>query len=147
MIGQHHLLIRTLDDLILLKVNYTTWEVSVVSRPNPGITWVENVIVDKLDPCKVLIQGFARFVIGSLIGNEIIFSPRQEFDFGRFYCGKLAGNDLCGLRSMGRNENTWMWTYRKIDLVTLTEETIDVPITFNESFRGRNIMVSPYLFS
>jgi hypothetical protein len=68
------------------------------------------------------------FVTGSLIDDEIVFSPRLNFYFGSFKCTNLAGNQLCGLRYMGDNATgVWMWQYCKIDLATLTEETIDVP--------------------
>jgi hypothetical protein len=145
MIGQNHLLIETSHGFSLLKVNYETWEVSFVSRPNPGIRWSYNVIVDKLDPCKVLIQGSARFVIGNLIGDEIVFSAHQEFNFVNFYCAKLVGDCLCGLRFISRNENSWMWQYYKIDLATLTDETINTSLTFNKSFLFSICTVSQYI--
>jgi hypothetical protein len=140
------LLIQTSGGLILLKANYETWEVSFISRYNLAIERIRDIIVDKLNPFKVLIRESNRFLIGKLIGDEIVFSPHQEFNLGHFYYAMLAGNQLCGLRFMSCNQNSWIWQYHKIDLTALTEESIDAPLAFNKSFRCYGFMVSMYLF-
>jgi hypothetical protein len=142
MIGQQHLLMRTWDGLLLLKINYETWEVNFVSRPNPGFRNIEHVLVDQLDSRKVFISGSDGFVTGNLIGDEIVFNTRLEFPIRNMKCAKLIGNQLCGLDYIDR----WMWQYRKIDVVKLTAETINVPITLNINFRDFSFPVNFYFY-
>jgi hypothetical protein len=124
---------ETSNGLILLKVNYETWEVSVSSKHIPNLGWISEVIVDRLNPRNLFISGFRGFVTGNVIKDEIVLNPHQEFAINYLRCANLAGNQLCGLNYMGRNQvGDWMWEYCKIDLATLTEETIDVPITFDD---------------
>jgi hypothetical protein len=145
MIGKQHLLMQTSKGLVLLKVNYEKWEVSVVSKPNPGLGRIRNFVVDHSDHFKVLVYNDHRLVTGNLIGDEIVFNPHREFNFGWLRHPKLIGNQLCGLSGGGQNEaDVWIWQYRKIDLATLTEETIDAPHFFNGSFDFHRVMVSFY---
>jgi hypothetical protein len=134
---------ETSNGLVLLKVNYETWEVSVVANPDHGVEHLYNILVDQSDPRKVLIYDSNAFVTGSLVGDEIVFSPRREFNIGNLCCAKLVNNKLCGLRWVGRNIHI-SWQYRKIDLTTLTEENIDVPFALNTRFYGIDFKVSLY---
>jgi hypothetical protein len=145
-ISEQHLLMETLNGLILLKVNYETWEVSVVSKHILNLGWIGEVIVDRLNRRNLFIFGFRGFVTGKLTENNIVLNPHREFAINYLRCINLAGNQLCGLHYMGRNRaGDWMWQYCKIDLATLAEETIDVPITFDENLSFYPFKVSFYL--
>jgi hypothetical protein len=143
MIGKQHLLLDTSNRLILLKINCETWEANVISRPSCDIKWNYDIIVDQVESRKVFIYDKQRFVIGKLIGDEIVFDSTQNFNFGYYLeCKKLAGNQMCGLRYMDRNDaGNYICQYRKIDLDTLTGEAIDVP------FNSSNNVFSSYLVS
>jgi hypothetical protein len=144
LIGQQHLLMHISNELVLLKVNYETWEVSVVSNPDHGLECIYRVIIDQSDPSRVLIYNFTGVVTGKLVGDQIVFDPPRELNINGIRCAKLIGNQLFGLHVIGRDENNWFWQYRKIDLSTLTKETIDVPLALNTSPLPTDSTVSLY---
>jgi hypothetical protein len=132
-IGQQHLLISTSRGLILLKVDWTTWQANFVSRPDSGLDGIYDVVVDQSDRSKICVSGWTEFVTGTLVGDKIIFSPRKEFMMYRLKFAKLIDNQLCKLLCTTHNRaGAFSSYYRKIDLATLTEEKIDVSIPFNE---------------
>jgi hypothetical protein len=140
----------TSNGLLFLKVDWTTWQVSVVSRYDSGVDTVYKLIIDQSDPRKALLDYSDRFDTHgfdtvNLMNEQLVFSPRRKFYLGWMNCRKLIGNQLYGLGYMGRDNNgTAMCQYRKIDLASLTKETIDVPITFKEDFRFQSWRVSFY---
>jgi hypothetical protein len=136
----------TVNGLLFLKVDWTTWQVSVVSRYDSGVNRLCKVVIDQSDPRKALLDYSDRFATVNLMNEQLVFSPRREFNICFIIWEKLIGNQLCGLRCMGRNnDGTAMCQYHKIDLATLTGERIDVPITFKEGFRLQNWLVIFYL--
>jgi hypothetical protein len=136
MIGQQHLLAKTHNGLILLKIGIGTWEVGVVSNPNPGLGSHYHIVIDQLDEYSVLIHDEHEFVRGKLVGDGIVFSPRQEFNIGYLKCEKLAGHLLHGCNS---------WKVYKIDLNTMTKESVDLPIPSGDVFLMFGYMVSFFL--
>jgi hypothetical protein len=136
MIGQQHLLIGTSKLLILLKINYKTWEVNVVSRPNPGFEWIDKVLIDQLDSRKFCAYNTDVIVTGSLVGDEIVFNQKRSFKLPLFASTMLIGNQLCGIRFISKETRYWMWRYYKFDLNTSAEETIDVQLDFNPDLEG-----------
>jgi hypothetical protein len=141
---------NTSNGLMFLKVDWITWQVNVVSRHYLDFGPYTDLTIDQSDPCKALLKDSNRFATHgfdtvNLMNDQLAFSPRREYYIGSMHCTKLIGNQLCGLRFMGRNDDgTAMCQYHKIDLASLTEETIDVPITFKEGFRLQNWLVSFY---
>jgi hypothetical protein len=69
------------------------------------------------------------FITGNLIGDEVIVSPRREFNFQYLRWSKLVGNRLYGFRILETQNNTGLsfLQFCNIELVTLTEKTIEVP--------------------
>jgi hypothetical protein len=132
-IGQQHLLISTPRGLILLKVDWTTWQANFVSRPDTGIYGSCDVVVDQSDRRKFCLSYWTEFITGTLVGDKIVFSSRKQLMMYSLKFANLIDNQLSQLLCTTRNRaGAFCSYYRKIDLAKLTEEKIDVSITFNE---------------
>jgi hypothetical protein len=125
-IGEQHLLIDTMDGLLLLKIDYKSWKANVVSKADLEIRYT---VVNQLDKSNFLVYDTDGFITGNLIGDEVIVSPRREFNFQYLRWSKLVGNRLYAFRILEPQNNTGLsfLQFCNIELVTLTEKTIEVP--------------------
>jgi hypothetical protein len=100
---------RTSNGLFLLKVDWITWEVSVISKHDLNFGLLYDVVVDQSDRRKVCVSDWSKFVTGTLVDDNIVFSPRIEVYLGWMHCTKLTGNQLCGLRCIDQiNDKNWL---------------------------------------
>jgi hypothetical protein len=119
MINYRHMLMSTQNGLILLKLNYDSWEATAVSINR---RYVRTLVVDELNERRFLIVGSIGFSIGTLIEDEFVVGTERGFDLSDFQCPKLSGDRLIGFRNFGRNS----WKFCRVDLNTLAEERVDV---------------------
>jgi hypothetical protein len=95
MINYRHVLMRTSNGLILLKLNYESWETTAV--------WIDcrkgrTLVVDELNERRFFIIRDRGFSIGTLIEDEFVIGAEQEFDFFDLKWSKLSRNRLVGFR-------------------------------------------------
>jgi hypothetical protein len=133
MIGQEHLLIYANTGSLLTKIDYKLWEMNVVKRyPSLG----PKTRVDALDSRKFIIKSYREFVTCSLKNDSITFVTRnQNLDILNLRYSKLIGNQLLGFRETYRDNNAGIrvWNYCNIDLDTLTEQAVEVPMILGEN--------------
>jgi hypothetical protein len=131
MIGQHYLLIAIDIHLYVLKINYDSFELSVVSDI-PNIFYA-SYTVDQTDSFSFIAYNSFNFVIGNLVENELVLSPRREFNFDNLKLTRLVNNQLIGfhIQNNQNDADVWLWQLSEINLTTLTAKTTDVPFTYN----------------
>jgi hypothetical protein len=129
MIGEEHLLINAKAGFFLMKIDYKTWQISVVANYGhiPG-----SIVLDSSNHRKFIIYDSRHFITGTIKGNNIAFGPQKEML--RLFYPKLIGNQLFGFRYTGRQSKAGIpfWQYCKVDLDTLTEEAIYVPMILDD---------------
>lgn len=147
MISRHLFLARPLwsTELFLLKMDY---EATIISKPHIGFSGV-SIAIDQLNKSNFIIHNYEQFVIGHLVGDEIVFGPRRIFDY-RPRCLKylkLAGNIMSTVYFSDRqnDKGAFLWEYSEIDLITSTKKTTDVPATMKYLFHIGHFEVS-FLF-
>lgn len=127
LIGDNHLLIATYDELFLLKIDYKSWKVNIISKTDVSLS---RFFIDQLNDNNFSTYDRFGFITGSLIGDEIVLNPRREFNLDNFILGKLVGNNLIGFRDLNRKNEAGvdLFEFCKIDLSSLTEEKCEVPL-------------------
>jgi hypothetical protein len=137
----------TWDGLFALKIDYDTWKATVVSKADHNLvrSWT---IMDQLNKRDFVMYDPTAFVTGSLTGDEIVLSQKREFDINTLEWQNLVGNQLIGFRNLDLQNDAGipLWQFCKIDLVTLTEETVDIPFALNNEFSMLEHFVSVRLY-
>jgi hypothetical protein len=95
MIKDHHILMRNSKGLILLKLNYESWEATVVSIDR---RYVDFLLVDELDKRQCLIGDRDEFSVDTLIEDEFVIGAKKAFDLDGLQWPKLSGDKLVGFR-------------------------------------------------
>jgi hypothetical protein len=124
-IGTEHLLVKALFCLFLLKVDYKLWQISVLAKYD---SIYGTIFLDSLDNRKFIVNSFNGCIVGSFTGDKITFGqPKELLHFG---FKKLSGSQLFGFRKTDRENDAGIpfWQYFKVDLKTLTEQAVDVPM-------------------
>jgi hypothetical protein len=100
------------------------------------------ILLDSLNQCKFIIYNWTRFISGNLTGDNITFGPQKELH--RFKYPKLVGNKLVGFRETDRQNDAGipLWQYCTVDLDTLTEQAVDVPMILGDDHLNSNNFVS-----
>jgi hypothetical protein len=133
MISDQHLLIGTPNQLSLWKIDSYSFEFSRLSQAD--IKFISNqIVIDQLDNQKFVMYGYSTFVTGYVVDDKIVLSERKKYNFNKLHCTKLVGNNLIGVRYVGRknNKDVSLCKFCTIDLTNLTEETVDVPLDLND---------------
>jgi hypothetical protein len=122
MINYVHILTRTSNGLIHLKMDYESWNATAVSIDRCNFyRW----IVDESNERRFLIARLTNISIGTLIANEFVVGPHQRIDLDDLEWRKLSGDRLIGFRNAYYGEESWQFC--QIDLNTLAEERVNVP--------------------
>jgi hypothetical protein len=121
MINYVHILMDTSAGLVHLKIDYDAWNATAVLVDD---RIVYDLVVDELNERRFFIRRSWGFSIGTLIGNEFVIGPEQEFDLFGLYWKKLSGYWLIGFRNVEYRVDSWQFC--QIDLNTLAEERVDV---------------------
>jgi hypothetical protein len=133
MLNEHYLLLESFSKFLLLKFDYDSCEVKVVSTT---YLYFESprIIVDQLNQNNFLIYSHNKFATSSVICNEIVISPCQTLDLDGLVYSKLAGNILSGLRLLNRQNDTedWKLEYSEINLTTLDKKIKEVCYALND---------------
>jgi hypothetical protein len=108
-----------------MKIDYKTWQINFVAkyRTIPG-----EIVLDSSNYRNFIIHSFSYYITGSLTGNRIIFGSQKEVPFLNYL--KLIGNRLFGFRRTNRQNDAGipLWQYCEVNLTTLTEKKVDVPM-------------------
>jgi hypothetical protein len=118
--------------LILFKIDYELEKmITVLDLDFISITETE-LIIDQSNENRFLIYDFMWFAICNLINDKIVFDLRRQFNDSGLECRKLIGNEMHGFGSMIQNDNGDRFIqYCKIDLNTLADEIVEVPLDLN----------------
>jgi hypothetical protein len=118
----------------LLKIDYKKWKADVVSKTDHNYGRYTK-LTDQYNKKNFIFYNNYRLVIWNIVGENIVLSSDRDFNLIQFRWLKLEGNQLTGIRtSYGRNDNgVRMWKFCKVDLITLTEEAVDVPFTLHDN--------------
>lgn len=143
MIDENHLLIPASSGWRFLKIDYKSWKVKVLPRTDIKF---DDIVIDQFNKNNFLMYNRDKFVMGNLDNDQIVLTPRRPFNFKRFDFRKLAGNQLIGLHISERQNNDGfeLLECSKIDLITLREETFDVPFVLTDNYSTlslRNVSV------
>jgi hypothetical protein len=132
-ISSHRLIITKSNGLVLLKFDSKSGEVISVSDAVSDPIKRPKIIIDHSNEDNFLIYNFASFASGSLEDDKIVLGPVQQFNIDFLKCPKLIGNNIYGFGSLVQNEDGDRFIqYLKVDLITLTKETIEVPFNLND---------------
>jgi hypothetical protein len=127
------LIIQDGCELILSKFDSKSEEIIAISSTDSDPFYFLALIFDQSNEDKFLIHNFTSFAGGSLADDKIVFGPVREFNIGLLSCQKLIGNQIHGFRWLTRNDAGDLFIkYRKVDLITLAEEIIQVPFDLND---------------
>jgi hypothetical protein len=133
MIGHQNLLMQTSHGWLVLKIDYKSWEIIVVSDVFFPAISVSFFLIDQLNEQNLLIYNRTSFATGSLIGNQIVFNPRRELNLEYLFYSTLIGNYLYGIWELPENdERVIAWKYFKLDMITLAKETTDVSFVLDD---------------
>jgi hypothetical protein len=127
MLDDNHLLLRNYYELLLLKIDYHSLRVNLISKTASGFRYYW-IILDQLNPNNFLNHSCFGFATGKLIGDKIVCSPRQEFDFTSIKYPKLAGNIVFALQSLNRRYDVEVleFKYCEINLATMEKKITEV---------------------
>jgi hypothetical protein len=130
LIDYEHLLILVSNQLLLLKVDYESWTVRLISTSN---VLARYIVTDQLNERDFVIYGITQFCTGSLAGDRLVVNPQIEYDVNFLSWAKLVGNRLSGFQFFPINlrDGVLYWQYCEIDLATLTEQTFELPLYVN----------------
>jgi hypothetical protein len=124
---------KTSYNLILLKFDYKSKQNFTILDSVYDHFYLCKVIIDQSNENKFLICSSSWFAIGSLDEDKIVFGPFQQFNIGDLTFRMLIGNEMHGFDSEIQNDaDNQIIKYRKVDLIKLTEETIEVPLVLND---------------
>jgi hypothetical protein len=134
------------DKYLILKIDYESWKVDVVSEHTHDLDILMPIsaVVDQSNNRNFLIHNSKGFITGNLIGEDVVLNERQEFNVGHLACLKLVETKLCGLSYSNLN-GTWSWKYCEIDLITSASSTADISFLLDDNSCSRNLNVS-FLF-
>jgi hypothetical protein len=132
MVGNHYCLILDEIKLLVLKIDYDSFQVRLISRHLLGFK-AFNIVVYQLNTTNFLVYNRNEFITGSLIDDKIVCSPKREFEFVDLKYSKLDGNTLSGIRVFRHRNDAGvrLYEYRNIDLTTLVEKIVEAPFTLN----------------
>jgi hypothetical protein len=136
MIDDTHFLIRCLNQILLWKIDYVCWEVKLVSQADIAFEKCA-IFIDELNDHRFLLYDDSSFIIGSVVGDKIVFGQLREFDISHLVLSKFSANKLIGFRSTDRlnDENVLLLPFCELDLENLTEEAIEIPLILSDGRR------------
>jgi hypothetical protein len=132
MIGEEHLLILDVSRLFLSKINYKSWKISVVANYR---NMNEAILLDSLNHRKLIIYNWIGFISDILTGDRITFGPQKELS----YLSSIVSAFLRLIVKMMLEFGC------KVDLDTLREQAIDLPMILDDKSLISNIDVSFYI--
>jgi hypothetical protein len=93
LIGGHHLLILGEYELILFKIDSELWQITPVFKSDVKFEKIWNVtmVTDQQDNRSFILYDSTGFISGKVIKNELVLSPRREFNVGELRWPKLVG--------------------------------------------------------
>jgi hypothetical protein len=125
LIDYEHLLILVSNQLLLFKVDYESWTVSLISTSNVASAYP--IVIDQLNERNFVLYGIAQFCTGSLVADRLVLNSSVQYNVGFFIWAKLVGNRFSGFRMrLNLHAGVLYWEYCEIDLATLTEQTFEV---------------------
>jgi hypothetical protein len=131
LIGYEHILILASSKLLVCKVNYDSWTVTLVSTTDVSAN-TYFILIDQLNEFNFAIYGRTQIITGTLIGDRIVLNPYMRFDDAYIVWANLIGSCFSGFRcEFTVRDGVEYWKYCNIDLVTLTEQTFEVPFRVN----------------
>lgn len=127
------MLVGTSDELLHLKIDYESSQISVLS--NLAINIESHCgISDESNKRRFLIYNFDTFFTGNLVGDQIVLDSGRQFSDGSLRWPKLNGSVLIGFRYLDiREDGISLYQFCKMDLITSTEELFDLSFPHSDS--------------
>jgi hypothetical protein len=136
-----HLLIGLQNQVLFLKIDYELWEINIVSRTKYRFGRL-GAIINQIGRRDFVMYDTKKVITAGVINDEVVFGARRNFGVDYMGCPTVIGNHLCGFRILNRRDDMGIQfcEFYKLDLVTLNEETREIPFKTNSGGK------MPYFF-
>jgi hypothetical protein len=147
MISEQHLFMHTPFGCFLYKIDYELWQADVVFKIDRPIRQLWT-IMDQFNSRSFLLYGSGGFVHINFIGDKLVVGPQKDFNFDRLTLPKLVGDKLTAFRYTDRrtDSDVEFVKFCEIDLITLIEESIEIPCVFDNNRPMPRYFVSVYSY-